>query len=245
MGRVKQIRVLGPLCQNEHRHEGTDQSMRYASTRQCVVCHKAWLIQYSRKPRVRKMLRQRAIKYHYKNRKARLEYMRRYHKTDNYKAAVRKFRKRNRVRLADGCREWREANKDKVKAYDKWYKNTERGAWIYKHMSMARRRIKKQRRIPYTSEQLRIRMKRFKGRCMYCGSTDRLAVDHLVALALSGWDCLENFVQACRNCNSSKNRKFVLTWYRRQEFFKSSTAQRIDRLLIRYCITVVNWRDKK
>lgn len=41
-------------------------------------------------------------------------------------------------------------------------------------------------------------------KCFYCGSTKLLGLDHVVPLALGGFNVRGNLVTACRSCNSSK-----------------------------------------
>lgn len=40
--------------------------------------------------------------------------------------------------------------------------------------------------------------------CVYCGSTDRLCLDHVVPVTLGGWTKPDNLVTACKKCNSGK-----------------------------------------
>jgi len=49
--------------------------------------------------------------------------------------------------------------------------------------------------------------------CCYCGSNERLSIDHLVPLNQGGLDLPENMVWACRACNSSKGARDMLDWY--------------------------------
>lgn len=49
--------------------------------------------------------------------------------------------------------------------------------------------------------------------CCYCGSSERLSIDHLVPLHRGGLDLPENMVWACRACNSSKGTWDMLEWY--------------------------------
>src|SRR4051794_5678762 len=49
--------------------------------------------------------------------------------------------------------------------------------------------------------------------CCYCGSNDRLSIDHLISKKRGGADVGGNTVWACRPCNSSKNAADVLDWY--------------------------------
>lgn len=48
--------------------------------------------------------------------------------------------------------------------------------------------------------------------CAYCGSTDKLGVEHVVPRSRGGLDAPENKVQACRRCNSSKGDKLPSEW---------------------------------
>lgn len=40
--------------------------------------------------------------------------------------------------------------------------------------------------------------------CVYCGVTDKLAIDHIVPHACGGQTVFENLVTACRSCNSRR-----------------------------------------
>lgn len=47
-------------------------------------------------------------------------------------------------------------------------------------------------------------LERDEDRCVYCGSTDRVTVDHVVPVAAGGLTCLENLAAACSPCNTAK-----------------------------------------
>jgi hypothetical protein len=55
--------------------------------------------------------------------------------------------------------------------------------------------------------------------CVYCGTSDRLSLDHLVPVSLGGSDSPENIVYACRRCNSSKGGQDLLAWSFRHDRF--------------------------
>ena len=44
-------------------------------------------------------------------------------------------------------------------------------------------------------------------RCHYCGSNDRLTIDHKTPMSRGGSDDIENLVTCCKTCNSSKGAK--------------------------------------
>lgn len=42
--------------------------------------------------------------------------------------------------------------------------------------------------------------------CAYCGSAERLTVDHVVPMALGGTNTVSNLAPACHGCNAQKRR---------------------------------------
>jgi hypothetical protein len=51
------------------------------------------------------------------------------------------------------------------------------------------------------------------GRCIYCGSTKDLSVDHLIPRARGGPESGDNAVTACKACNSSRGDKGIYEWF--------------------------------
>lgn len=47
-------------------------------------------------------------------------------------------------------------------------------------------------------------------KCVYCGSIDRLTIDHIVPLARGGSNTSENLQTLCQRCNSSKSAREVI-----------------------------------
>lgn len=58
-------------------------------------------------------------------------------------------------------------------------------------------------------------------KCVYCGSIERLSMDHIIPISRAGVDprvrelleSPDNCVPACRKCNSSKGDRDVFEWY--------------------------------
>lgn len=48
--------------------------------------------------------------------------------------------------------------------------------------------------------------------CFYCGSKERLTVDHVIAIARGGTDSIGNLVSACKSCNSQKRQLTIMEW---------------------------------
>lgn len=73
--------------------------------------------------------------------------------------------------------------------------------------------------------------------CCYCGSSERLSVDHLIAKSKCGADLGKNLVWCCRSCNSSKSNTDLLVWYRRRdEFPPLLLLRRYLKMAIHHCV---------
>jgi len=48
--------------------------------------------------------------------------------------------------------------------------------------------------------------------CCYCGSSGLLCVDHLIPRIRGGRHAADNFLWACRSCNSAKGGRDILEW---------------------------------
>ncbi len=48
---------------------------------------------------------------------------------------------------------------------------------------------------------------KFKHRCVYCGSTSNLEIDHIIPKSRGGSDRIDNLVLACRKCNNEKGNR--------------------------------------
>jgi hypothetical protein len=72
--------------------------------------------------------------------------------------------------------------------------------------------------------------------CNYCGSKDKLALDHIFPQRLGGKDDAENLIFACRTCNSSKGKKDLMEWMAfRGQFLPIMIIRRYLKLTFNYC----------
>ncbi len=72
--------------------------------------------------------------------------------------------------------------------------------------------------------------------CNYCGSTEKLALDHIFPKKLGGKDDAENLIFACRSCNSSKGKKDLMEWMVfRKQFLPLMIIRRYLKLTFNYC----------
>lgn len=54
------------------------------------------------------------------------------------------------------------------------------------------------------------------GPCFYCGSTERITIDHVIAVARGGVDGIGNLVSACKSCNSQKRDLTIMEWKKKK-----------------------------
>lgn len=68
----------------------------------------------------------------------------------------------------------------------------------------------RERRIPFTPEQLQQRLAYFGNRCWICSRPGEHA-DHVKPIRKGGWHMLGNIRPACATCNRRKNQTWPLT----------------------------------
>lgn len=181
---------------------------------------------------VRERDRDRGHRYRQDAREQEIERHRRYRERnkDKIREAARRYRAANAQKLQERQRRWQELNPEKKREYSRrWYKrNTEQACECARRNNSARRAAHRRALVPLTSDQKRHRYALFENRCAYCGSVDRLTVDHVVPLSAGGLDEITNIVPACFGCNRSKWANLVEGWYRRQPFFSEARWQKIQ-----------------
>ncbi|MFH2112719.1 MAG: HNH endonuclease, partial [Candidatus Bathyarchaeota archaeon] len=69
-----------------------------------------------------------------------------------------------------------------------------------------------------------LRERESPGSCIYCGSREKLTVDHMIPLSRGGLDHPDNAVMVCGQCNSSKGDK------RLYEFFGLEKRNQVPRI---------------
>ncbi len=64
--------------------------------------------------------------------------------------------------------------------------------------------------------------------CAYCGSDDRMEIEHVLPISKGGAHDISNIVPACQKCNSSKRVNQMEDWYRSQPFFSELRLRKIQ-----------------
>lgn len=134
------------------------------------------------------------------------EYMRDWYEknADRERERKRAWRESNADRYREYQRNWRESNADRVREQQREYWRSPAGRAVARARDARRRAAKRNRACACTSS-IAVEVLLALGGCLYCGSTEDVTLDHVVALAAGGWDCLDNLAPACRRCNLSKN----------------------------------------
>ena len=92
---------------------------------------------------------------------------------------------------------------------------------------------KMQMRSLYDDEEVKFQ---YPQACCYCGTTEKISIDHLIPLIKGGADYSDNLVWACRSCNSSKRDRDLLDWSQNKGRFPSILLlRRYTKLIARYC----------
>lgn len=72
--------------------------------------------------------------------------------------------------------------------------------------------------------------------CNYCGSTEKLTLDHIFPQKYGGEDNADNLIFACKTCNSSKGKKDLIEWMIfRGKFLPLMIIRRYLKLTFNYC----------
>ncbi len=131
--------------------------------------------------------------------------------------------------------------------------------WSYANLAMAHTAVDR-KQGKYAPFNYMIRAKLFKGliegsmdirtifddekikllsgnKCSYRGSTENLALDHILAKKLGGKDVGDNLIYACRSCNSSKGKKDMMEWMGYKKAFPPlMILRRYLKLVVIYCL---------
>jgi len=118
-------------------------------------------------------------------------------------------------REIERLRKFRIENLDKVKVSKERYYNSEKGKNNFKYHNHRRLSLIKKSKSDLSNEKIREMFKKYKS-CVYCGSINKLEIDHIVSLKLMGICMMDNLVLACIKCNRSKSGKEVFKWCKEQ-----------------------------
>lgn len=79
-----------------------------------------------------------------------------------------------------------------------------------------------------TEEQWNETFALFGFKCAYCEGTERITRDHIIPLTKGGAYTKNNIIPCCISCNSKKQNKNYIDWYKKQPFYKDSRLELIE-----------------
>lgn len=117
-----------------------------------------------------------------------------YRRSENAKLSVKRFRQTPHGR----------AQYIKIK---KKYQSSHKAKFLKRLVRIRRRTLLKRKGIAatLTSSEWQQILVRYGNRCVYCGSHERLTMDHYIPVSKGGTHTKENVVPACLDCNRHKN----------------------------------------
>lgn len=120
-------------------------------------------------------------------------------------AKDRRFKKKNAAELRAKARERNRANPEPKRAsYRKWRQ---------RNRDKELTRLATRRALLRDTPELREFISQMlKQPCVYCGSTERISIDHVVPLSRGGKHEASNLAPACLPCNASKNNRLPSEW---------------------------------
>ena len=92
------------------------------------------------------------------------------------------------------------------------YSKIRHAVWRSKNRDAARSHVRKRRELlklagELSVESLKSRLDYYGWKCIYCGSSDKLEVEHRIPLSRGGTNLPANLVPACKSCNCKKGTK--------------------------------------
>lgn len=150
-------------------------------------------------------------------------------KNHNCKESHARWKLQNKEKIAKGARIWKENNKESRRQADKeWTQNNpERTRERGRRRRARKYNAVKNASIDVTHKDIELLKQTFNESCVYCGSTEKLTIDHVIPLARGGTHELKNLLPCCRSCNSSKNCSPIQSWYQSKPFFSEQRWEAI------------------
>lgn len=113
------------------------------------------------------------------------------------------------------------------KAYLKGYYSTESGR-AYKRMKFHQRKALIDN-LPndFTKEEWESTVSLFGNRCAYCGEEKPLTQDHIIPVSKGGGYTKQNIVPCCGSCNSRKQDRDFIAWFKGMPFFSEERLEKI------------------
>lgn len=176
-------------------------------------------------------LRESKRSYYQKNPDRSREQHQNYYKNnlDKVREYQRNYQQENADRIREHQRNYQQENADTIREQKRNYRQTSAGKNSLIRGSQKRRALKnKCHSLSYKPEDI---LNLFNSECAYCSSKENLTLDHFIPLSKGGSNVQGNLLPACKSCNSSKNNRDAIEWYKKQPFFNQKRWRQILKTL--------------
>ena len=141
-------------------------------------------------------------------------YQKEYRKKEEFKETKKKWESANADKLREQNRilKRKYSKTEKYRQYRHKYKVSDKGK-LQNIIDQNKRRAHKLNQIKtLTTNQWRIILGLYSGKCAYCGSKKEIQLDHVIPVSKGGGTTITNVVPACKSCNTSKRNKLLTEW---------------------------------
>jgi len=208
----------------EHRKKSNEKNRKYYQRHKEKInkWHKEYrkknkkkISEYGYKLRARPEYKERIKRWREENRERLKEYTKTEESKKRKAISDRNYFLKNRKKVNGMSKKWRDKNREIVRKYNQKYYTSPKGKISYTSHNHRRLSLIKERPCDLTNEKIKKIFKRDKV-CVYCGSSKKLELDHIIPLKLGGNSLFNNFVIACAVCNRSKHGRDVFYWCKLQ-----------------------------
>ena len=146
------------------------------------------------------------------------EYMRKYHQSEKYKEYQRRYKRSEKYK--EYQRRYRQSEKRKIsqtkyiqseKCQTTQLKYRQSEKWKISYLSRSHKRrshFKHAGELDMHAWFKKLKLLNFQ--CVYCGSKDKIQIDHIWPLSKGGTNHIDNLQPLCRFCNYSKHDKILI-----------------------------------
>jgi 5-methylcytosine-specific restriction endonuclease McrA len=136
----------------------------------------------------------------------------------NCKDCIKLYGSKNKDAKREYDYHYRTRNRQRIKKVkDLYHLNNRESGNNRDHVRRAR---KNENKVFKVSKKELIKL--YNSACFYCGSLDKITLDHVVPISRGGSHGIGNLVPACSFCNGSKHNKFLIEWKKDLTFLNKS-----------------------
>lgn len=123
--------------------------------------------------------------------------------------ALSEFNKGGQTFCRDCNREYQREYRKKNPDYWRRYEAKRRTKSQVRQRNARRRALERNASGEATAQQIAARFAYYGNRCIMCGTTDKLTVDHLIPLSRGGANWPSNMAPMCHRCNCQKGSRTI------------------------------------